>query len=152
MLQSKGRKVNSNFFISNRMCCSFEISQDDYSFMGKSGRKFLVGYLSCSNLPFKEEIKFTCFFMVRRPHEPIPNVINKILILSYKKIRTDWHLNKWWNSERNYWNTNVLWEHQKYSSMISKNLYEDVSIILLHGMLSRLIKSFILVQWSISQD
>ncbi|OTF75312.1 hypothetical protein BLA29_000939, partial [Euroglyphus maynei] len=72
-----------------------EISLDDFSFMGKSGRKFLVGYLSCSNLPYKERTKrnkIYMFLMVRRPEEKVTEVMNKILtpfVQEMKKLELD---------------------------------------------------------------
>ncbi|OTF69758.1 hypothetical protein BLA29_002396 [Euroglyphus maynei] len=59
-----------------------EISLDDFSFAGKKGRKFLAGYLSCTNLPLQERVKreqIYLFLMVKRPIDRIFDAMNKIL-------------------------------------------------------------------------
>ncbi|KAH7638357.1 hypothetical protein HUG17_9463 [Dermatophagoides farinae] len=59
-----------------------EIFLDDYSFMGKRGRKFLAGYLSCSNLPFQERVQrdqINVFLLVKRPITKVKNSMNMIL-------------------------------------------------------------------------
>lgn len=52
-----------------------KVSFDDFSFMGKNGRKFFVGYMSCSNLPFHDRTKrnkIYMFLMVQRPNPDLP--------------------------------------------------------------------------------
>ncbi|XP_075678437.1 uncharacterized protein LOC142645634 [Dermatophagoides pteronyssinus] len=59
-----------------------EIALDDFSFMGITGRKFLAGYMTISNLPFIERTQrgqIFMFLLAKRPVEPTTDVMNKIL-------------------------------------------------------------------------
>ncbi|XP_075678193.1 uncharacterized protein LOC113794060 [Dermatophagoides pteronyssinus] len=59
-----------------------EISLDDFSFVGKKGRKFVAGYMSCTNLPLKERTKrdnIYLFLMARRPFIRIEEEMNIML-------------------------------------------------------------------------
>ena len=59
-----------------------EISLDDFSFIGKNGKKFLAGYISCTNLPLKKQTKrdnIYLFLMVKRPSTRIFEAMNQIL-------------------------------------------------------------------------
>ena len=59
-----------------------EISLDDFFFIGKNGKKFLAGYISCTNLPLKKQTKrdnIYLFLMVKRPSTRIFEAMNQIL-------------------------------------------------------------------------
>ena len=72
--------VDEDFF--DRICGKFriEISIDDFSFLGKGGRKFTAGYLSCCNLPIEHRSSRDenyLFLLVNRPKQS--NIMNIIL-------------------------------------------------------------------------
>ena len=59
-----------------------EISLDDFTFVGKKGRKFLAGYLTCSNLEFRDRTKrdqISMFLMVKRPAQHLNEEMFTIL-------------------------------------------------------------------------
>nr|XP_027199900.1 uncharacterized protein LOC113794017 [Dermatophagoides pteronyssinus] len=72
--------VDESIFNRLRGKLRMEISIDDYSFCGNKGKKFVSGYLACSNLPLQKRVKrdqIHLFLLAKRPK--IEDAMNKIL-------------------------------------------------------------------------